>query len=88
MVRAISGFRETDVVVFRKVSKQLLKNNIFSVIFDTKERFDTGRKLFNLFGSREAFLRRGFTTAVQNVDGKVPDNSEEFIMFVRVGRRS
>ena len=58
------------------------------MIFDTKERFDTVRKIFKLFGSREAFFRRGFTTAVLNVDGKVPDNSEELIMFVRFRRKS
>ena len=55
------------------------------MIFDKKERFDTGRKFFKLFESKEAFLRRGFITAVLNVNGKVPDNSEELIMFVRVG---
>ena len=47
-----------------------------------------GGSFFKLFGSREAFFRRGFTTAVLNVKGKVPDNSEELIMFVRVQRRS
>ena len=60
----------------------------FSVIFDIKERLETGRKFFKLFGSREAFLRRGLTTANLKVDGKVPDNKEKLIMFVRVGSRS
>ena len=41
-----------------------------------------------MFGSREDFFRRGFTTAVLNVNGKEPDSSEEFTMLVRVGRNS
>ena len=49
---------------------------------------ETGRKFFKLFGSREAFLRRGLTTAELKVDGKVPDDKEKLMMFVRVGRRS
>ena len=56
--------------------------------FDIKERLETGRKFFKLFGSREAFLRRGLTTADLKVDGKVPDDKEKLMMFVRVGSRS
>ena len=41
-----------------------------------------------MFGSREDFFRRGFTTAVLKVDGKEPDSSEELTMLVRVGRNS
>ena len=58
------------------------------MIFDIKERLETGRKFFKLFGSREAFLRRGLTTADLKVDGKVPDDKEKLMMFVRVGSRS
>ena len=53
-----------------------------------KQRLDTGRKFFKLFVSREAFSRRGFTTADLKVDGKVPDDKEKLTMFVRVGSRS
>ena len=50
---------------------------------------ETGRKFFfKLFGSREAFFRRGLTTADLKVDGKVPDDKEKLMMFVRVGSRS
>ena len=58
------------------------------MIFDIKERLETGRKFFKLFGSREAFLRRGLTTDDLKVDGKVPDDKEKLMMFVRVGSRS
>ena len=58
------------------------------MIFDIKERLETGRKFFKLFGSRDAFLRRGLTTADLKVDGKVPDDKEKLVMFVRVGSRS
>ena len=58
------------------------------MIFDIKERLETGRKFFKLFGSREAFLRRGLTTADLKVDRKVPDDKEKLMMFVRVGSRS
>ena len=60
----------------------------FSVTFDIKERLETGRKFFKLFGSREAFLKGGLTTANLKVDGKVPDDKEKLMMFVRVGSRS
>ena len=33
-------------------------------------------------------MRRGLTTADLKVDGKVPDDKEKFMMFVRVGSRS
>ena len=58
------------------------------MIFDIKERLETGRKFFKLFGSREAFWRRGLTSADLKVDGKVPDDKEKLMMFVRVGSRS
>ena len=57
------------------------------MIFNIKEKLETGRKFFKLFGSREAFLRRGLTTADLKVDGKVPDDKEKLMMFVRVGSR-
>ena len=49
---------------------------------------DTGWKFFELFGSKEAFLRRGLTTADLKVDAKVPDDKEKLMMSVRVGSRS
>ena len=58
------------------------------MIFDRKERLETGQKFFKLSGSREALLRRGLTTADLKVDGKVPDDREKLMMFVRVGSRS
>ena len=58
------------------------------MIFDIKERLETGRKFFKLFGSREAFWRRGLTSADLKVDGKVPDDKEKLMMFVRVGGSS
>ena len=60
----------------------------FSVIFDIKERLETGQKVFKSSGSREAVLRIGFTTADLKVDGKVPDDKEKLMMFIRVGSRS
>ena len=56
--------------------------------FDIKERLETGLKFFKLFESREAFLGRGLTTADLKVDGKVPDDKEKLMMFLRVGSRS
>ena len=53
-----------------------------------KEKLETGRTFFKLFRSREAFLRRGLTSADLKVDGKVPDNKEKFMKFVRAGSRS
>ena len=53
-----------------------------------KKRLETGRKFFNLFGSREAFLRGGLTKADLKVDGKVPDDKEKLMMFVKVESRS
>ena len=58
------------------------------MIFDIKERLETGGKCFELFGSRGAVLRRGLSTADLKVDGKVPDDKEKLTMFVRVGSRS
>ena len=58
------------------------------MIFYLKERLETGRKFFKLFGSRDAFLTRGLTTADLKADGKVPDDKEKLMMFVRVGSRS
>ena len=58
------------------------------MIFDIKERLETGRKFFKLFRSREAFLRTGLTTADLKVDGKVPNDKEKLMMLVRVGSRS
>ena len=55
------------------------------MIIDIKERLETGRKFFKLFGSREAFLRRGLTTADLKVDKKVPDDKEKLMMFVELG---
>ena len=60
----------------------------FSVTFDIKKRLETGRKFFKLFGLSEVLLRRGLTTADLKVDGKVPDDKENLMMFVRVGSRS
>ena len=58
------------------------------MIFDIKERLETGQNFVKLFGSREAFFRKGLTTADLKVDGKVPDDTEKLMMFVRVGSRS
>ena len=58
------------------------------MIFDIKKRSETGGKFFKLFGSRETFLRRGLTTANLKVYGKVPDDKEKLMMFVRVQSRS
>ena len=52
-----------------------------------KERLETVQKFFKLFGLREALLRRGLTTADLTVDGKVLDDKEKLMMFVRVGSR-
>ena len=45
------------------------------MIFDIKKRLKTGWKFSKLFGLREAFFRRGFTTADLKIDGKVPVSS-------------
>ena len=58
------------------------------LIFDIKEILETGRKFFKLVGLSEVLLRRGLTTADLKVDGKVPDDREKLMMFVRVGSRS
>ena len=56
------------------------------MIFDMKERLETGQKVFKSSGSREAVLRIGFTTADLKVDGKVPDDKEDMMMFVTNSR--
>ena len=54
-----------------------------------RDRLVTGRIFFlKLFRSREAFLRTGLTTADLKVDGKVSDDKEKLMMFVKVGSRS
>ena len=45
-------------------------------------------KLLGSSEAFEAFLRRGLTTADLKVDGKVPDDKEKLMMFLRVGSRS
>ena len=62
MVRAVSGLRKTDELCSVRQASSYCRTT-FSVTFDIKERLETGRKFFKLFGSREAFLRRGLTTA-------------------------
>ena len=50
-----------------------LRQNDFSKMLERNDRSETGRQFFRLLWSREGFLRRGFTMAVLNSDGKTPE---------------
>ena len=48
----------------------------FSRILEMKLRFEIGRKLLRSSVDRDGFLRRGWTTACLNDDGKIPSERE------------
>ena len=58
MVRAVTGQRRTDEIVFSEVGKQLLENNLLCD-FSHERAVGTGQKFSKLFRSRKAFFRRG-----------------------------
>ena len=52
----------------------------------TKKRaWKQDKSFILLFGCRDAFFRRGFTTAVPKVNRKILDNKEKLMIFVRDG---
>ena len=57
----------------------------FSNILDRNERFDIGRKLLSISGSRDSFFKSGFTRACLKQFGTEPSVREVFIIFVMVG---
>ena len=57
-----------------------------SVSLEIKDRFDTGRYLFNVSLSRDGFLRSGVTRDCLNSMGKVPIDRERFTMVIIIGR--
>jgi hypothetical protein len=48
----------------------------FSIIFEKKERFETGRKFFKRSGSSDGFLSKGRTMADLQLEGKEPERRE------------
>ena len=48
----------------------------FSRILEMKMRFEIGRKLLRSSVDRDGFLRRGWTRACLNDDGKIPSERE------------
>ena len=60
----------------------------FSRILEMKLRFDIGRKLLRSSVDRDGFLRRGWTRACLNDDGKIPSERERLTRFVMIGPSS
>ena len=54
----------------------------FSRILEMKLRFEIGRKLLRSSVGRDGFLRRGWTRACLNDDGKIPSERERLTRFV------
>ena len=48
----------------------------FSRILEMKMRFEIGRKLLRSSVDRDGFLRRGWTRACLNDDGKIPRRND------------
>ena len=57
----------------------------FSRILEIKVRFKIWRKLLRSSVDRYAFLRRGWTRACLNDDGKIPSERERLTRFVMTG---
>ena len=60
----------------------------FSRILEMKMRFEIGRKLLRSSVDRDGFLRRGWTRACLNDDGKIPSERERLTRFVMIGPSS
>ena len=60
----------------------------FSRILEMKMRFEIGRKLLRSSEDRDGFLRRGWTRAYLNDDGKIPSETERLTKFVMTGPSS
>ena len=56
----------------------------FSRILEMKMRFEIGRKLLRSSVDRDGFLRRGWTRACLNDDGKIPSERERLTRFVMI----
>ena len=50
-----------------------------------KLRLEIGRKLLRSSVDRDGFLRRGWTRACVNDDGKIPSERERLTRFVMIG---
>jgi hypothetical protein len=48
----------------------------FSIIFEKKDRFETGRKFFKRSGSSDGFLSKGRTMADLQLEGKEQERRE------------
>ena len=57
----------------------------FSRILEMKLRFEIGRKLLRSSVDRDGFLRRGWTRACLNDDGKIPSERERLTRLVMIG---
>ena len=59
----------------------------FSRILEMKLRFEIGRKLLRSSVDRDGFLRRGWTRACLNDDGKIPSERKRYRLtkFVMIG---
>ena len=58
------------------------KATTFSRILEMKLRFEIGQKLLRSSVDREGFLRRGWTKACLNDEGKIPSEIERLTRFV------
>ena len=56
----------------------------FSRILEMKMRFEIGRKLLRSSVDKDGFLRRGWTRACLNDDGKIPSERERLTRFVMI----
>ena len=75
----------------QRIRRQVRLNaggNNFSRILEMKLRFEIGRKLLRSSVDRDGFLRRGWTRACLNDDGKIPSERERLTRFVMIGPSS
>ena len=60
----------------------------FSRILEMKLRFEIERKLLRSSVDKDGFLRRGWTRACLNDDGKIPSERERLTRLVMIGSSS
>ena len=60
----------------------------FSRILEMKLKYEIGRKLLRSSVGRDGFLKRGWTRACLNDDGKISSERERLTRFVMIGPNS
>ena len=71
--------------VLLKMDKKL-RQYVFYMSLEIKVKLDTDLKNFKMFGSRDAFFSKGFTTSFFRDFGTAPVESDKFVTLVRVGK--